>query len=252
MLSISLVRLLCSAGRWGGALAAFGLLSGCATHNAELAIDAPAVQTNEEKYYVVHVGDKPTLHLRTKFISCDYANFHDELKDEYDDCGPALSSGFVWSYEFDRCTSRDRLAKLTVTGYQQAGLRDFMPVNGTLMESESTRDPPDSLVASASILVYVYQSAVDIAVSLPNGTPDWRLSRLFLTGEGGRKTRIRYRKTPTKGFFHAEGPDTSGKYRVYYEPSVSEISRSGPTWVELIVADETGATTTFTQKIETP
>ncbi|MCG8404614.1 MAG: hypothetical protein MI923_05390 [Phycisphaerales bacterium] len=239
--------------RWGGFLVTLVPLSGCAAYNAELVIDdRPLLESGETRYYVLHVGDQPTLRLHTKFMPCSYANLHDGLKEAYDDCGPALASGFSWPYTFDRRTPGDQPARLTVRGYRQNGFRDYMPFRGALLEAESERDPPDSLVATASVLVRVYQSAVDMTVSLPFGKPVWRLSKLTLIGENGRKTLVRYRKDARDGFFTVEGPDTAGQYRVHYEPKISQIHRSQPTQVELVVADEAAETTTFKSEIRAP
>ncbi len=244
-------------GRLGGpllvALAAC-LASGCADRNAEFLIaNRPMVESDGGTLYTVHLGDKPSLAFRTKFWACDYAILHDEAADVYDDCGPNLDGEFVWPYAFTRPTGPDGPTRLTVTGYRQAGSRDHMAVRGRLEEAESTGEPADALVARASLLVTVEQHVVDIVVPLSIGEPDWPLSRLVITGDDGRRTRIRHcGGTTRRGCFTHEGPDEAGAFRVRYTPKIEEINPSGPTKVELLVADAKGRTKTFTQLLGKP
>jgi len=231
------------------------LATGCAEMNAEFFIaKRPMVNSGGDEHYTVHLGDKPSLCFRTKFWACDYAILHDETANLYDDCGPSLEGEFVWPYVFTTPTGPDGPRRLTVTGYRQDEMRDTMVVRGRLEEAEPTGDPADTLVARATLLVTVEQYRVDIAVSLDSGKPDWPLSRLVLTGDSGRRTRIRYcagaRAGP--GCFRTEGPDEAGVYRVTYTPKIEEINRTGTTKVELVVANAKGRTKTFTQLLGTP
>ncbi len=222
--------------------------------NGEFLIaNRPLAGGGDGNHYKVHLGDKPSLCFRTKFSACDYAILHDEAADLYDDCGPNLEGEFVWPYAFMKPTEPGKPNRLTVTGYQQAGIRDHMAVRGKLDKAEPTRDPADTLVARATLLVTVEQQCAEFIVALSTGEPDWPLSRLVLTGRNGRRTRIRHCGGAGKsGCFTAVGPDEAGGYRVTYTPRIEEINPAGPTKVELVVADAKGRTKTFSQVLGNP
>ena len=214
--------------------------------NAEFVIrDRPRVvetdpSGNEFAYYLVHVGDSPTLAFRSKFRFCDYAVMHNTRQDTFEDCGPDLPGAFEWPYRFATVTPPGEFTRLEVTGYRIAGQRDFMPYNGKKMELELGNDPADGIAATAGVNVRVYQSRLTVPVDMGGKAPLWRASRLLLEGKGIRKRRIRHSESPRPGYFTVEPAPGSGRFMVVYEPSIDEIDPARGTTALLQVPDEDG------------
>lgn len=231
---------------------------GCNLDNSEFLIrDRPrAVETdaegNEVPYYLVHVGDTPTLSFRSKFIYCDYAIMHDTRDGGFEDCGPDLSGAFEWPYTFKSLTPPGQLTTLTVTGYATAGQRDLMPYNGRIMELDLGNEPEDGIAAKAELNVRVYQSRLVIPFDMGGAEPLWRAARLFVEGKGVRSHRIRYSEKPRRGCFTVEGPDGTGRYTAVYEPNIKEIDPAGTTEALLQVPDEDGRFHDFRASLTPP
>ena len=233
------------------------LLGGCAEQNGILEIDSgPPISRssdlrNATPTYAVHGGETITMRFRAKIGICDYAVMQDESNGQCVDCGPPLDGRFEWKYAVGGLRKPDQPIRLTVSGYGQKGSRDRMPMGGRLVEAERANDEPDDKVAQVSVLLQVYQSTVEIQVSLPNGRPDWSLTKLAIARADGRQTKVG-RSTATQRGFDVAGPDEAGVWRVRFEPVASEVNSSGETTALLQVADETGQITVFRQSFATP
>jgi hypothetical protein len=233
------------------------LLTGCAEYNGVLEVESgPAVdkmptgESGEALVFAVHQGESVTIRFHSRLGACDYAVMQDATNDRYYDCGPPLGGRFEWKYApSGTCASPP--IKLTVTGYLQAGARDRMPIEGQLQEGSRADDPKDETVARATAWIHLYQSVVEIRVALLQGSPDWSLSKLVITRADGGQSRIGPRSVEAAGF-ETIGPDETDTWRVRYEPKASEVNNTGETLAELLVADEQGRITAFSQRFATP
>lgn len=220
--------------------------TGCTVDNAEFVIrDRPRItqtdaEGNESGYYLVHVGDSPTLAFRSKFNYCDYAIMQDTRDGGFEDCGPDLSGAFEWPYKFKTVTPPGEFTTLTVTAYATAGQRDQMPYNGRVMDLGLGNDPEDHPTAEAELRVRVYQSRLLIPVDMGGKEPLWHASRMFIEGKGIRKRRIRHSEDPRPGYFSVEGSGGGGRYTVVYEPEIDDIDPTGETEALLQVPDDDG------------
>ena len=234
-------------------------IGGCAASNGVLTIESgPPVPPVSNRWdssstplYAVHLGERPTLIFRCKLGHCDYAIAHIEGTDFYDDCGPPTTGKFEWPMTFDKLAPAESPLRLTVNGYSQQQKRDLMPVGGRLVESDRPLDSVDFLIASASALVEVYQSQVEIAVPDAGASPDWTLSRLVLHPDNSRPCRVAH-SGPGGAGFSVNGPDAKHQYTVRYQPRANEVNHAGRTRAELIVADETGQTRSIATSFLTP
>lgn len=231
--------------------------AGCEFKNADFVMrDRP--QFSEQRgdkeitYYLVHVGDSPTLAFRSKLFYCDYAIMHDTTTDDYEDCGPDLGGAFEWPYKFKEVSPTGDFTHLQVTAYTTMGKRDYMPYRGKIMELGVGNDPGDNEAAAADILVRVYQSRLEIPVDLGGKVPLWHAARLEMEGRGVRKRRILYSSEPGPRHFAVEGPDNLGRYKVIYEPTIEDIDVTGVTKVLLKVPDEDGHFHDFTTELGPP
>lgn len=227
--------------------------TGCASSNGILTIESgsPVGSSGRTALYAVHIGERPTLKFGWKLGHCDYAIAHVEGADLYDDCGPPVTGKFEWSMTFDHLAPAESPLRLTVSGYSQQQKRDLMPVHGHLVESESPLDAVDILIASASVMIEVYQSQVEVAVPTDGPAPDWALTRLIIHPDNGRSCRISHSGASGPGF-SVNGPDSKHQYIVRYQPRASEVNHEGLTRAELILADETGATRSIATTFATP
>jgi hypothetical protein len=239
------------------AVVSLWLGGGCAEQNGVLEVDSgPPISRSTGSgakipTYAVHVGECPTIRFRSKVGTCDYAVMHDESNGRYEDCGPCLGEQFEWKYAVGEAGPAESPIRITVAGYLQQRSRDRMPLGGEMVDGQREGDEPDLKLAQASVLVQVYQSVVEIAVKMPQGRPDWSLTRLTVTREDGQQTRMRQKATGERGFT-VSGPDEAGIWHVRYEPKAAEVNRSGETAAELQVADEQGQLTSFRQRFATP
>ncbi len=234
-------------------LGAICFLLGCGQGNGVLEIDSGSLRKSGvgSRTYSVHVGERPTLSFRAKLGRLDYAVLHDETVDTYDDCGPLIDGRFTWTHLFDKVSPAGGAIRLTVTGYTQQDKRDAMPVGGRLVEGRPPNDSRDMALASAAVNVGVYQSAVEFEVKLPEGTPNWAITRLIIKRTDGRAARVTHANRSDRGF-KVTGPDDAGRYRVRYDPLIDEVNRDGVTQAELQVADEQGRITTVATTFPTP
>lgn len=229
------------------------LLLGCGQGNGVLEIDSglPRKTGTGPMTYSVHVGEQAALSFRAKLGTLDYAVLHDEAADTYDDCGPLIDGRFTWTHLFEKVSPAGGAIRLTVTGYAQQDKRDAMPVGGRLVEGRPPNDSRDWALALAAILVEVYQSAVEFEVKLPEGTPNWAITRLIIKRTDGRLARVTHAGRSDRGF-KVTGPDDAGRYRIRYEPLINEVNHDSLTQAELQVADEQGRITTFATTFPTP
>jgi hypothetical protein len=234
------------------------LAGGCAEQNGVLEIDSGPPISRLGGFgagaptYAVHVGENLTMRFRSKVGTCDYAVMLDESKQRYVDCGPCISKQFEWKYAFGESGPTARPMHLTVSGYVQRGARDRMPMAGEMVDAERPNDDWDCKLAQATILVQVYQSVVEIAVSMPKGRPDWTLTKLTLTRADGQLTRVSLQTAAGEPGYGVSGPDEAGVWHVRYEPKASDVDHSGETSASLQVADELGQITVFQQTFATP
>lgn len=244
---------------WCGLAALLGAtaLAGCEFKNAEFVMrDRPSstVMRGDEAvpYYVVHIGDTPSLAFRSKLYFCNYAIMHDSTTDGFEDCGPDLGGAFEWPYRFDEVSPPGAFTTLSVKAYTANGKRDFMPYRGKIMELEIGNDPEDEVAAEAEMLVRVYQSRVEIPVDLGGKEALWHAARLEMDGQGVRKRRILHSGSPRAGHFSVEGPDGVGRYRVIYEPTIKDIDPTGVTKAVLTVPDEDAQLHEFSVELRPP
>ena len=126
---------------------------------------------------------------------------------------------------------------------------DQMPIDGKLVRREGVADMGDTLLATNAVAVEVYQSSCEFDVPFEGGEPEWRLARLIVYGDEGRKSM---HMVHTHERATIEGPDEAGRWRVRYEPMAREVQREGMTRAELRVPDQVGETRTFEATFATP
>lgn len=238
-------------------LLALAFCVGCEIKNTEFIMrDRPTMtEMRGDKavpYYLVHVGDTPSLAFRSKLYFCDYAIMHNSTTDTYEDCGPDLGGSFEWPYRFTTITPPGELTALHVKAYQSMGKRDFMPYKGKIMEIEVGNDPDDDVAAEAEILVRVYQSRLEIPVDMGGKEPMWHAARLEMEGRGVRRRRILHSSEARPGHFQVEGPDGLGRFKVVYEPTIKDIDPTGVTTAVLKVPDVDAQMHEFTAEMRPP
>jgi len=244
-----------------GRLAVLGValpLWGCASSNGIVEIDSglpvavPGVLSSEPPVYAVHVGERPTIRFACKFGACDYAIVHDESTDVFADCGlPQPGGGFEWRQAFDEDSEGETTWPLVIRGYERAGTRDFMPINGRLSEAGSEFNPPDRLVAVTPVAVRCYQAEFRFEVAPGRHPIDWDLTRLLIHPETKREIGLRQAARDERGFV-VDGPDSTGRWIVTYHPTANEVNHKGTTEAALLVADEKAERRTLRVVVPTP
>lgn len=204
-----------------------------------------------EPIYSVHVGERVEMRFGARFGEAEYAIMHDEAADFYDDCGPPIEGRFVWTHRFEGATGGGQTNRVSVEGFIQHGRRDAMPVAGRLVEGRPPNDAQDQRVATATVVVELYQSAVEFDVKSAEGSPDWSISRLIIKRADGKSAKLGHVGRTGRGF-SVKGPDETGIYHVRYEPTCDEVNREGVTEAELRVVDENGRITPFATTFATP
>lgn len=233
---------------------AFTALAGCGKGNGILEIDSGAPHKPSMggvPTYSVHVGERAEIRFGIKLGTADYAILHDEAADSYEDCGPLIDGRFIWPHRFDPMADGGQTIRVTVDGFIQHGRRDAMPVGGRLVEGRPPNDALDQRVATATVVVELYQSAVEFDVKLAHGSPDWSISRLIIKRADGKSAKLGHVGRTGRGF-SVKGPNETGAYQVRYEPTCDEVNREGVTEAELQVADENGRITPFATTFPTP
>jgi hypothetical protein len=245
-------RFLTAMGRGGRPILAAALLvaGGCAEANGVLEVYSGPAAGRGSPVWAVHVGERARLTFRSRMGECDYAVMRWDGSGEYADCGAPDAGGFDWTHEFSSIPAGSGQASLTVTGYAQDGSRDVMPVRGRLEEHRRGRDGADLALAAASVVVRVYQSAVEIEVPAGESVPQWGLSHLTIRRSDGKTSRVGPAAGRERGF-QVTGP-VGRSWRVRYEPLADEVNASGETEAELVVADEAGRTRSVRASFATP
>jgi hypothetical protein len=205
---------------------------------------------SREHVYAIHDGERVKLEFGSKVGSCDYAIMHDEATGRWEDCGPPINSQFEWRHDFAGEKGGLGRRRISVTGYTIQGRRDAMPIRGVLVESPG-EDEKDVAWAGASAWVELYQSELRMRISLPEGSPDWSLSKLTLRRRDGVESRVSLRSAGKSGF-EVSGPDTDGAWEIVFHPSFDQVNSSGDSAAELSVADERGKTHHFDVQLFTP
>jgi len=229
--------------------------AGCNFSNASLQVESgPPVDSRGGGVatYSVHVGERVKFTFALHLGAADYAVFHDETTDTWDDCGPPIQGRFEWTHAFDLTSDDEAPHRIAVTAYSQNGRRDAMPFGGKLIEGNSPGDAADFKLARASTVARVYQSIADIPIS-PGavGRPDWHRTRLVIHRDDGSATRVPQAAAQSPGFT-VNGPDKQGAFTVRYRPGCDEVNRSGQTDAELLLADESGRVTSIRARFPTP
>jgi hypothetical protein len=231
--------------------------TGCQSGNAALLLDSgpPVDQVRRtgghDSVFAVHVGERVQMAFRSRLGVCDYAMIHDESNDRWEDCGPPINGFFEWRQTFSNEKGSAGRRRIKVTGYTIQGRRDAMPVRGALLESAGKDDEADLPWAGITVWVDIYQSELRMRVRLPEGTPDWALSKLTIRRQDGTESRVTIRRAGQPGF-EVSGPDAEGVWELTYQPAFDQVNASGHTAAVLSVADERGKTIDFEAEIPTP
>lgn len=232
-----------------------GLVPGCSGFNGTLEVlSGPPVRTSGgTRTYAVHVGEPVMIRFRVKnsLIPCDYAIAKNAATGWYSDCGTPVDGVFEWEQAFAGPTREGRPIHLKVEAISKVWRRDRTPVGGKIVRPRHAADQGDDLLAWDAVNIRVYQAVFEFEVSLPEGQPDWPLTRLTVYGKADASSVRRLARADRRGFT-VQGPDEAGTWRVRYEALAREVRTRGRTDAVLAVADEAGRVTRFETNIETP
>lgn len=154
--------------------------------------------------------------------------------------------------EFNFADAEDgRQVEVVASAYSTQDDRDFMQIAGKWLQTESPYNKPDRRIASASVLLNVYQSVVRFKLPKPEDAYDMGTGKLTFRCEGDRLVSVFEHRPPRNGF-EISDENADGSRWVAYLPTGDQLNPSGTTDVEFSIYDVAGNRMTFTETLQTP
>ncbi|MEE8171138.1 MAG: hypothetical protein V3T70_11390 [Phycisphaerae bacterium] len=222
---------------------------GCSSVPGRLWTSAGDDRWSDASPQFVHVGEDVTFRFESSWLPCDYVHFDWSDDGSVIDGRPSPWGGFDAEHRFTKVTDADDPIRIRAAGYIRHFRRDAMPVGGRLVRAGFADDPADLRFSVAEMMVYVYQSRIEVEAEL-GVDPDWDYVRLLIYPRDGIRVQVRAEREGRPGYFAVRvGAD---RWRLVYEPSGAEVNRSGATKAELRYFDSQGNEHGVKLSIRTP
>ncbi len=115
----------------------------------------------------------------------------------------------------------------------------------------SAENMPDAEVASDSVEIVVYQSAIDVSLDVSDGPYNWDTGRLTIRKNDGSES-IAFTDRLLRPGYTVEGPDSQGGFHVLYLPRAEELNKTGVTQASFTVRGRDGRLISKPIVLETP
>ncbi|NOX57706.1 MAG: hypothetical protein GXP29_02460 [Planctomycetes bacterium] len=176
---------------------------------------------------------------------CAFSFGGERIEAELDEAG-----GFTAAYLFDHVESGMEVSVLAEAFAEQDD-RDFMKIAGKWLRTQSPYNKPDKRIASARVLLSVYQSVVRFKIPKPEHAYDLSTGKMVFRCNNDRNVSVFEHRPPRTGF-EISPENADGSRWVAYLPTGDQLNPNGTTDVEFIIFDVAGNRTMLTETLETP
>jgi len=176
---------------------------------------------------------------------CVFSIGGDRVEAELDEAGV-----FKTEYKFAGVEDGQQV-QVVATAYSTQDDRDFMQIAGKWLQTESPYNKPDRRIASASVLLNVYQGVVRFKLPKPEDAYDLGTAKMTFRCAGDRLVSVFEHRPPRNGF-EISDENADGSRWVAYLPTGDQLNPTGTTDVEFSIYDVAGNRMTFTETLQTP